>query len=636
MAVIYDSSAAGTKVSGVVSLTYSFTNSSTDALVVGVGGNWVYDSRVSGIKYNNISLALIMSTSDAAKSNLGYAAGYLMSPPAGTYNIEITMLSSTNVTWLNAIAMSVTGATGTPAFKVTAISSTATTRSETISSQSGGVIASIALLAGNSNGGWTVDAQSTERAAATYATPWVLKGATKSATYPSTTVTWTNNEGAGTRNSVLMTFAFNPRETVLNPSYYYDFQTDTNGYMPNGWTMYNDWVGYGESTGTVATVDGTDKAFTIPYNGGNALRYAYNNTIGKVDLSQTPVEIAAKFKLQKGTVQDFPADSPCLAIGIQEDAGLYNACAVSFSFKYSYADKFFFPIYTNGGLDGNAGETNPQPFIPQTNTWYYVRFRRETNGVHKGKVWLTTDVEPDWQVVTDINNSGFMASATRFTSGRIGLSSYVYGSTYTWAQVGISLDGGAASLDGTFPPSITSVDTDNILTASQTNIAIAGFHLVGVTSAAIIQGSTSIPQTVTINSETSATFNLAFDTNTYDVKYGTALLRLTSSTGVANKTISVIPTDARCYRDLTSINATAENRITALPDLAIGDQIEVTSVNGGAISDVNINSDGTFDAPAAVTSFTCRAWSASDGTWGSPGLQAMVASAIRRRVIVIL
>ena len=159
--------------------------------------------------------------------------------------------------------------------------------------------------------------------------------------------------------------------------------------------------------------------------------------------------------------------------------------------------------------------------------------------------------------------------------------------------------------------------------------------MVGVTTATIVQGSIEIPQTATIVSETTATFNIAFDTNTYDVKYGSAVLRFVSPSGRSNKTITIIAPDARCIRDLTSINSNADNRLTALPDLAIGDQIEVLSVSGGDISSVNINPDGTFDADAAVTSFTCRAWSATDQTWGSPALQAMVASAIRRRVIIV-
>ena len=299
-------------------------------------------------------------------------------------------------------------------------------------------------------------------------------------------------------------------------------------------------------------------------------------------------------------------------------------------------------LTTNAKINANniKCKIHPDGFVPKTNTWYYIRFRRDVDKSYKAKIWEPSKDEPStWLLDSTSRNDGNDYSHNQvnqyITSGSVGISTFMNGTNYYWAQIGISLDGGVASLDGTFPPTIVSVDGDNIITSSQTNIAIAGNHLVGITTSTIIQGSTEIPQTVNVVSENTATFSISFDTNSYDVKYGSAVLRVISPTGKSNKTITIIPPDARSVRDLTSINATADNRLTALPDLAIGDQIEVLSVNGGDISLVNINSDGTFDADETVTSFTCRAWSATDQTWGNSALQEMVASAIRRRIIVI-
>jgi hypothetical protein len=789
MAVIYDNSAIGSQVSNVVSLTFSFTNNSSDALVVGVGGNWPYSSRVSTITYNNVNVTV---TANNVESNgTAYAAGYLISPATGANDIVINMVSSTGVTWLNAIAMSVTGATGTPDYKTSfSASSLVATRSVVISSQVNGVVASIALLGGASNGNasWTVDAGSTERIAASYASPWVLKGATKTATYPSTTVTWANVDGVSTvRTSVILLWSFTPRETTLSPTYYYDFQSDTTGYMPNGFTPYANWR-WG-STWAVATVPGetTEKALTLTkaYYG---TEHAYNNTIGKLVLDNQPVEIAVKLKMQKqsnaSTVGVVPGD--CLTVGIMTEGS--SGYGIGVSFRYGYADEFRIMAYSTdqandavafqtwqisglltfdttspivtGAIDPalpynlnnydypnyftvgqyyqilNLGNTNwntvanttgitykvgdillvvnvpaydpacgwavrklptrflavgsdgadrgiavgkklykmdgteigtiqsiesatsltlttnaktngtgvnakthPDAFVPQTNTWYYIRLRRETTGIYKAKVWPIANDEPDtWLLDSTSEKNGYshnLVDQAFSNGGRLGVTTFVNGLNYYWAQLGISLDGGVASLDGTFPPTIVSVDVDNTVTSVQTNIAIAGNHLVGITTASIIQNSISIPQTVNVISENTATFDIVFDTNTYDVKYGTGVLQVISLTGKSNKTITITPPDARCYRDLTSVNATADNRLTALPDLAVGDQIEVLSVNGGFISSVNINSDGTFDADALVKSFYCRAWSATDQTWGSPSLQAMVASAIRRRIIIV-
>lgn len=794
MAVIYDNSAAGIKVSGVISLTYSFTNNGS-ALVVGVGGQWPSGSIVDTIKYNNVNLILPLNESNMSGSTVisAAASGYLVSASTGTNDIVITMRSSTGVTWLNAIAMSVSGTTGVPAFlRTTTNNSTTLTRSQTISSQNNGVVVSIALLNGNSNTGWTVDAQSSLRAAATYATPWILKGATKIGLYPSTTVTWTNSEGAGTRSSILMAYSFTPAETILSPTYYYDFQTDTTGYMPNGFTPIFNWVPGDTYTVSTAPGETNEKTLTI-VKSSYGVSGAYNNSIGKLTLNDQPIEIAAKFKFQYGDSRSDAVPQDCLTLGIM--LGDNNDTSIGLSLRYGYADQFRiqsyqgssgaasaiafrkwksegiitcstssnivtgamdpakppynfwfnnYPAYfipgeyyqimklgnsdwnyvanttgvtykigdiiqcVNVGLGSTDGEglrktptrfqdvgiwsdptyiakdsdivvgatlyhidgteigtiesittntsltltTNakinasgvqfkmhPNSFVPMSNTWYYLRFRRDTDGIYKARVWPTTEIEPDsWLLDSTPNKGGYDHSVVDqwYTSGMVGPTITGGGGNFYYAQVGMSFDGGVASLDGTFPPSITNVGINNTLTSSQTNITVSGYHLTGVTTATIVQGTTSIPQNITIVSDTTATFNIAFDTITKDVKYGTAVLRFESASGRSNKTITISPPDARCYRDLTSVNSTADNRLTALPDLDIGDQIEVLSVNGGDISSVNINSDGTFDADAAVTSFTCRAWSAAEQVWGTYGIQAMVASAIRRRVIVIL
>lgn len=797
MAVIYDNSAAGTKVSGVISLTFSLTvTTGTSALVIGVGGTWPDSSKpnASGafITYNGVKFVQTVNNVEISSgiAVASYVGGYLMEPNTGANDIVITMQSSTDVTWLNAIVIAVSGPTSIPSFVKSYVSGTTTARSTTISSQANGVVVSIALLNGNSNAGWTVDAQSSLREAATYATPWVLKGATKTGVNPSTTVTWTNNEGAGTRRSVLMTFSFTPKEITLSPTYYYDFQTDTTGYMANGFTPFFDFI-YGDSW-TVSTAPGeiNEKVLTCVKASYN-ISGAYNNSVGKLTLNDQPIEIAAKFKHRYNDSRTDAVPTDFMTLGFMLDDA--SDSAFGFTLRYGYSDEFrleeynfnsanttlarrkwksegiitcstssnivtgamdpakppynfWFNNYTfdfiigeyyqimklgnsdwnyvanttgvtykvgdiiqcvNVGLGSTDGEglrktptrfqsvgvegsstyiasdsnivpnaklyhidgteigtiqsitsatsltltapakinatgvqfkMHPDTFVPMSNTWYYIRYRRDLDGTYKAKIWPTTGTEPEGWLLDSTPNKGKYEHNIiddKYVKSLIGPTSFTGNNLY-YAQIGMSFDGGVASLDGTFPPSIISVDTDNILTSVQTDIIVAGYHLIGVTTATIIQGTTSIPQNVTIVSDTTATFNLSFDTITKDVKYGTAVLRFESPTGRSNKTITISPPDARCYRDLISINTTSENRLTALPDLDIGDQVEVLSVNGGDISSVNINSDGTFDADASVKWFTCRAWSAAEQVWGNFGVQQMVAGAIRRRIIVIL
>lgn len=77
---------------------------------------------------------------------------------------------------------------------------------------------------------------------------------------------------------------------------------------------------------------------------------------------------------------------------------------------------------------------------------------------------------------------------------------------------------------------------------------------------------------------------------------------------------------------LTSVNATAAYRITAVGDLAIGNQLEWNNPL------VTIYNDGTYVADPSVTSFNVRVGVTTDG-WGSLALQTinLAASASARR-----
>ena len=68
------------------------------------------------------------------------------------------------------------------------------------------------------------------------------------------------------------------------------------------------------------------------------------------------------------------------------------------------------------------------------------------------------------------------------------------------------------------------------------------------------------------------------------------------------------------YVTLTSVNSTADYRITAIADLAIGNQLEWDNAL------VTINPDGTYVADPSVTSFNVRVGVTTDG-WGSLAVQ---------------
>lgn len=188
-----------------------------------------------------------------------------------------------------------------------------------------------------------------------------------------------------------------------------------------------------------------------------------------------------------------------------------------------------------------------------------------------------------------------------------------------WA-VGIPIiaSGGAGA------PSITNVDTDNTVTSTQTGWVVNGTGF-NTATVSITQGSTTKSQTVTGQTATTITCNTVFDTGgTPHLKYGAATLRVTNAdTQFGNQAITLIVPSGRLAVDITVPNGTAGNRITAVPDIAAGDQLEVSNVVGGTIADVNVNADATFDCGESVISFDVRCWSTADSTWGSIGTQVV-------------
>lgn len=175
-------------------------------------------------------------------------------------------------------------------------------------------------------------------------------------------------------------------------------------------------------------------------------------------------------------------------------------------------------------------------------------------------------------------------------------------------------------------PNITDVDGDNTITSIQENWPINGTGF-DTATVEIRQGAVEMPQTV--NSGQTATqivCNTAFDPsapgNGPHLKYGAALLAVVNQNLEEDtQAITITVPAGRAYVDIVDPDPEADNRITAVADIATGDQLEIYGVVGGTIADVTVNSDATFDCAASVISFQVRCWDATDSTWGIPGTQ---------------
>lgn len=103
--------------------------------------------------------------------------------------------------------------------------------------------------------------------------------------------------------------------------------------------------------------------------------------------------------------------------------------------------------------------------------------------------------------------------------------------------------------------------------------------------------------------------------------YGSHALSLTNNSGntSAGIAINLVPQSGWAYVNLTTPFATAGDRITAVADLASGDQLAYDT-KGGAIT---VNPDASFvDSTGTVTSFNIEAWTPGSG-WGAQATQTL-------------
>jgi hypothetical protein len=190
---------------------------------------------------------------------------------------------------------------------------------------------------------------------------------------------------------------------------------------------------------------------------------------------------------------------------------------------------------------------------------------------------------------------------------------------------------------GPADPTITDADTDEIVLDGQTGVAVTGTDL-GTTNAdrtfTLRQGSTSVPQTETgTGTATAATLTIGIEQTGADIKFGAATLRATrtSDSAFGELAITVNPPSGQLYVDIGTPNATADDRITAVADIASGDQLQARGVGGGAApTGLTINTDATWQFSSGNTpaAFDVRVWDASDSTWGAWATQSIDAGGV--------
>lgn len=176
-------------------------------------------------------------------------------------------------------------------------------------------------------------------------------------------------------------------------------------------------------------------------------------------------------------------------------------------------------------------------------------------------------------------------------------------------------------------PNITDVDSDESITATQTNVVVTG---TGFDTAVLTleQGAAIVTQSIDSQNATTVQVDVVFDAGGGPhLKYGAATLRATNG-DASNDTqaVTITAPSGKASVNVGTPNADPDVRLEAVPDAASGDQIEISNVQGTGVSiaDVTVNADLTWNADDAVASFDVRVWSADSLSWGAIGTQTIV------------
>lgn len=106
-----------------------------------------------------------------------------------------------------------------------------------------------------------------------------------------------------------------------------------------------------------------------------------------------------------------------------------------------------------------------------------------------------------------------------------------------------------------------------------------------------------------------------------DVRYGASgYIIIETASATALRPVTLLVEAGKNYVNLEAPLAPEEERLTAVPDLAAGDQVAWFNVQGGTVADVTVDVDGSFIISAGVTGFDADAHDGYD--WGATGTQS--------------
>lgn len=196
------------------------------------------------------------------------------------------------------------------------------------------------------------------------------------------------------------------------------------------------------------------------------------------------------------------------------------------------------------------------------------------------------------------------------------------------------------------PPTVTTVNGGSAITEGATGVAVVGTNFAAGMTSNVLQPGVSIAQATTFTSATAASFNLSMEPAGTQLAFTDATYTTTYTVTVSGQTSTAVsatlqPPAGLIFQTLASINPTSSQRITATPDLVVGDQLEAAGDALGTTAvptGLSLNSDATYQFAAGDTpaNFWVRAYDGTAKVWGAWAEQTVVGPAVTPGKMLLL
>jgi hypothetical protein len=218
-----------------------------------------------------------------------------------------------------------------------------------------------------------------------------------------------------------------------------DFSSYTPPQEPTAWTKVNYEVGV--TDWTIPTAD--DSGNVIARDQANAqasrVHFLVHTATGVQSGAGQTLEVVLKWRFRTGETPGPDLHAILLAQSVDAtDLGAYV-----FGPNSTTQCRAFIRASPGGGTGTLGGTTDVSiGFTLVADTWYWTRFKRETNGIFRGRIWADGSGEPGtWQWESGTAN-------TTFTSGYVGIGGNSSGAEQDFDVIGIGLGESAPTSAG--------------------------------------------------------------------------------------------------------------------------------------------------------------------------------------------